>query len=207
MLEPDSEVRQNNLVYAKKLAIYFVQKSIELYGPSFCTYHVHNLIHLHEDVEYFKGDLHSISCFKFENHLQALKKHVRQSTNPAAQVVKRITEMKKTGEAEDHKHIKTNFSAKLKDSCFLLHSVDIAFIQNKVADGTYLCSVMRERSLQNYFNQPCDSKLFGIYLCSCDSNVKKSEKILSQLDFKRKLVSLPIKSSTVMVALVNDILV
>ena len=31
MLESDSEVRQNNLAYAKKLAIYFVQKSNELY--------------------------------------------------------------------------------------------------------------------------------------------------------------------------------
>ena len=30
MLESDSEVRQNNLVYAIKLAIYFAQKSIEL---------------------------------------------------------------------------------------------------------------------------------------------------------------------------------
>ena len=73
VLESDSEIRQNNLVYAKKLAMYFVQKSIELYGPSFCTYNVHNLIHLHEDVEHFKEDLHSISCFKFENHFQALK--------------------------------------------------------------------------------------------------------------------------------------
>ena len=191
----------------KKLAIYFVQKSIELHALSFCTYNVHNLIHLHEDVEYFKKDLHSISCFNFENYLQALKKYVRQSTNPAAQVVKRIKEMEKTGEAKDHKHIKTNFLAKVKDSCFLLHSGDIAFIQNKVVDGAYLCSVIREGSLQNYFNRPCHSKLFGIYLCSSDSNVIKSEKVLTQIDFKRKLVSLPIKRKAVMVALVNDILI
>ena len=32
------DVRQNNLVYAKKLAIYIVDKSIELYGPSFSKY-------------------------------------------------------------------------------------------------------------------------------------------------------------------------
>ena len=66
MLESDSEVRQNNLVYAKKLAIYFVQKSIELFGPSFCTYNVHTLIHLHEDVEYFKEDLHSFLVLNFK---------------------------------------------------------------------------------------------------------------------------------------------
>ena len=187
MLESDSEVRQNNLVYAKKLAIYFVQKSIELYGPPFFTCNVHNLIHLYEDVECFKEDLHSISCFKFENHLQALKRYVRQSTNPAAQVVRRIKEMEKTGEAEHHKHIKTNFSDNAKDGCFLLHSGHMAFIQNEVLDGTYLFSFIREGSLQNYFNQPCDSKIFGIYLCSCDSSAKKSEKILSQIDFKKNL--------------------
>ena len=173
MLESDSEVRQNNLVYAKKLAIYFVQKSIELYGPPFFTCNVHNLIHLYEDVECFKEDLHSISCFKFENHLQALKRYVRQSTNPAAQVVRRIKEMEKTGEAEHHKHIKTNFSDNAKDGCFLLHSGHMAFIQNEVLDGTYLFSFIREGSLQNYFNQPWDSKIFGIYLCSCDSSAKK----------------------------------
>ena len=66
MLESDSEVSQNNLVYAKKLAIYFVQKSIELFGPSFCTYNVHTLIHLHEDVEYFKEDLHSFLVLNFK---------------------------------------------------------------------------------------------------------------------------------------------
>ena len=36
---------------------------------------------------------------------------------------------------------------------------------------------------------------------------KKSEKILSQIDFKRKLVRLPVKSGAVIGALVNDILV
>ena len=36
---------------------------------------------------------------------------------------------------------------------------------------------------------------------------KKSEKISSQTDFNRKLVSLPMESSAVMVVLVNDILV
>ena len=50
--------------------------------------------------------------------------------------MKRIKEMEKTGEAEHHKHIKTNFSDNAKDGCFLLHSGDIAFIQNEVADGT-----------------------------------------------------------------------
>ena len=87
-------------------------------------------------------------------------------------MVKRIKDMEKTGETEHHKHIKTNFLTKEKDGCFLLHSGDIAFIQNKVADSTYLCSVIREVSLQNYVNQPCDSKIFGIFHV-LESNAKK----------------------------------
>ena len=103
-----------------------------------------------------------------------------------------VKDMVKTGETEHHKHIKTNFLAKEKDCCFLLDSGDIAFIQNKVADSAYLCSVIREGSLQNYVNQSCDSKIFGIFWCSGEQ-CKKSEKIWSQIDFKRKLGRLPIK--------------
>ena len=40
----------------------------------------------------------------------------------------RLKEMEKTGEAEDHKHIKSKFSANVNDDFFLLHSGDIAFI-------------------------------------------------------------------------------
>ena len=75
VLESDSEVRGNNLVYAKKLAVCCAQESIEPCGPSFDSY---NLIHLHEDVEYLKEDLHSV----FVSSL------LHQSTNPASKVVK-----------------------------------------------------------------------------------------------------------------------
>ena len=78
VLESDLEVRGNNLVYAKKLAVCCAQESIEPCGPSFDSYNVHNLIHLHKDVEYLKEDLHSV----FVSSL------LHQSTNPASKVVK-----------------------------------------------------------------------------------------------------------------------
>ena len=43
-------------------------------GKNFLVYNVHNLIHLHQDVEYFGETLDAYSCFPFENHLQVLKR-------------------------------------------------------------------------------------------------------------------------------------
>ena len=96
--------------------------------------------------------------------------------------------MVKTGETEHHKHIKINFLAKEKDCCFLLHAGDIAFIQNKVADSTYLCSVIREGSLQNYVNQSCDSKIrYLVFFDVLESNAKKVKRSGVKLILKENL--------------------
>ena len=59
-----------NIAYAKDLLTFFVQKAPEFYGEKFLVYNAHNLIHLHQDVEYFGETLDAYSCFPFENHLQ-----------------------------------------------------------------------------------------------------------------------------------------
>ena len=71
-----------NVTYAKDLLTFFVQKAPEFYGEKFLVYNAHNLIHLHQDVEYFGETLDAYSCFPFENHLQVLKRYVRNSRNP-----------------------------------------------------------------------------------------------------------------------------
>ena len=82
-----------NIAYAKDLLTFFVQKAPEFYGKKFLVYNVHNLIHLHQDVEYFGETLDAYSCFPFENHLQVLKRYVRNSRNPISQIVKKIFTM------------------------------------------------------------------------------------------------------------------
>lgn len=77
--------------YSKLLLRHFVSESLKLYGPHFAVYNVHGLIHLSDDVLRF-GPLDNFSCFPFENFLQQLKKKVRRSQNPLAQVVKRLAE-------------------------------------------------------------------------------------------------------------------
>ena len=79
---------------AKELLNYFVYNSNESYGDTFCVYNVHGLIHIADDVEYFKKSLQAISAFPFENSLQELKRFVRSRHNPVAQIMKRLRQLK-----------------------------------------------------------------------------------------------------------------
>ena len=205
MLNPNSEQRNNFLDYAKKLMIYFVRKSVELYTERFCSYNVHSLIHLHEDVLHFDTDLHTISCFPFENYLQVLKKHVRQSESPITQVVKRIKELEKAGVKEFHKNIKTKYSPLKKDHSFLTVSGDIALIQGIQQNDRYYCKIIKQNRLENYFLQSCESKLVGIFYCS-EGNLRFHEKILHKNDFVGKMAYFPVTGGAVLISLLSNIL-
>lgn len=81
------------LDYAEKLLLAFVKSFAQIYGSSELIYNVHSLIHLVPDARRY-GVLDSISAFPFENYLGKLKKLIRTSQNPLAQVVRRISEAK-----------------------------------------------------------------------------------------------------------------
>ena len=83
--------------YLQDLLTWYVNTSIKLYGPTFQTYNVHSLIHLPDDVSYFKDNLDNISAFRFENHLKTLKSMIRNSNSPLAQIVKRVSEKETAG--------------------------------------------------------------------------------------------------------------
>ena len=96
-------VRENNLVYVKKLAVYCIQESIELYRPSFHSNNVHDLIHFYEDVKYFKEDLHYGSVLNLKIIFKSLK---NMYSNQQIQLFKKIKEIDKTGKTESDKLIK-----------------------------------------------------------------------------------------------------
>lgn len=54
--------------YAKELLRNFVQNGSILYGPTFISYNIHNLIHIADDCNRL-GALDSFSAYVFENHL------------------------------------------------------------------------------------------------------------------------------------------
>lgn len=77
--------------YAQTLLLIFVKNAIKIYGRDFCIYNTHSLIHLANEARLF-GDLNSISCFPFENHLQVIKNLLRKPNLPLQQVIRRISE-------------------------------------------------------------------------------------------------------------------
>lgn len=95
LLFNDTE-QDNMLQFAERLLFHFVEKFNILYGNENMTYNVHNLLHIVEDVKKF-GCVDHISCFKYENFLQNLKKLVRKGDKALPQVVQRITEMEVAG--------------------------------------------------------------------------------------------------------------
>lgn len=79
------------LEYAHSLLKYFVNQFIIIYGAEYISHNIHGLIHVVDDCKLF-GPLDLYSAFPFENYMQYLKRLVRKSHDPLAQLVNRIHE-------------------------------------------------------------------------------------------------------------------
>jgi len=77
--------------YANSLLLYFVSNYGNIYGDEYMSHNVHNLLHLSNDVRNF-GSLDNFSCFKFENHMQKIKKKLHQSGTPLQEFSNRTFE-------------------------------------------------------------------------------------------------------------------
>lgn len=193
MLESDDKIRNAYLQFAQELMKHFVMCSADLYGKCFPVYNVHGLLHLHEDVRHFNRSLNEISCFPFENHLQKIKKCVRNGKSPLEQVTRRLSEIE---HAENNNLGKTQHatqpvlaSLKEKDSCFLLKDESFAFIQEKNADGTFVCKILNQRYTTTLFHQPCSSKLLNI-VCTRNGQGRMKRGLLHKTDLIRKVACL-----------------
>ena len=79
--------------FVERLLKYFVTNCMEYYGGTFTSYITHSLLHLGYDSNHFQKPLHDISYLPFENYNQMLKKYVRNTHSPVAQIVERISEL------------------------------------------------------------------------------------------------------------------
>ncbi|EFN89121.1 hypothetical protein EAI_12487, partial [Harpegnathos saltator] len=89
LIDPELCVTFNS--YANSLLLWFVSNYGNIYGNEYLSYNVHNLIHLSRDVQTF-GFLEYLSCFKFENHMQKLKKKLHQCGKPLEELSNRMFE-------------------------------------------------------------------------------------------------------------------
>lgn len=71
---------------------YFSDQFGKIYGRNHLIYNVHSIIHLADDC-LTHGPLDRFSCFPFETYLGRLKRLIRSSNRPLAQMVRRISEL------------------------------------------------------------------------------------------------------------------
>ena len=208
MLYSDSEKRNEYLHYAQKLMEYFVRNCQKFYGDIFTVYNIHNLLHLHEDVQYFGCSLNDVSAFKFENHLQMIKKMVKNAKNPIVQVIKSLAVLEKSAGAMGHVHNEriTYVSSRKKDWCFLLSNEAFCFVKEKRCDGFILCDVVYQHHMENFFHRPCDSKLINIaYIKDTVLKHRTRRKLVEKKDLKKKVVCLPFKEGFVLFPMLHGI--
>ncbi|XP_065650340.1 uncharacterized protein LOC136078495 [Hydra vulgaris] len=82
-----SSLLENFADYAGQLLRYFIQTFGELYGKDQLVYNIHSLLHIADDAKKY-GPLDNCSSFKYESYLGQLKKLVRMSQSPCAQIAK-----------------------------------------------------------------------------------------------------------------------
>ncbi|KAJ8967275.1 hypothetical protein NQ314_002970 [Rhamnusium bicolor] len=193
--------------YANKLLIYFVKEFKTFYGYEEMSYNVHGLLHLCEDVKNF-GVLDNFSAFKFENFMYNLKKCVKSCNKPLEQCHNRITEImslpvvKKTAAIYPHisndeengrKILKLHFQnfiiiPRHPDNCVNLKNGQIVVINNVLAKDKIFVSGRVFKKRQEYFEIPCKSSEFGIYVVN-DSDLSDTM-FIDVSDVERKCVKL-----------------
>ncbi|KAK0139276.1 hypothetical protein N1851_024092 [Merluccius polli] len=126
--------------FAEQLLSYFVAK---------CEAYIHSSFP--GDCRNYQCSLNDICAFPFENHLQVLKRLVRNAKNPICQVTKRLIEQERAGSRPKETGKKSwHFVAENeRNGCFLLHNEDFAFVKEK-RDGRLLCDIISQNSLESF---------------------------------------------------------
>ena len=208
LLNEDDVSRNTFLNYARDLLRHFVKNSEKIFGRSFVTYNVHNLLHIADDCENFRCALDQLSAFKFESFLYSVKKKVKHSNNALVQVSKSI-EMERQLRLEKTKKSTRSHRLKLstesRDCYFLTTTSHKLCIIKEVLDNknSFLCDIVDDNGKVNYFNQPCESSFMEIYYY--DKIRCHRQKIIELKKVWRKIVMLPVeKGGFVAIPLLHD---
>lgn len=72
----------------------YIEGCVNIYGIHSITSNLHNLTHVFNDVKLF-GSLQNLSTYPFENHLNFLKRRLKQPNLPLEQITRRLVELSK----------------------------------------------------------------------------------------------------------------
>ena len=206
---------------ARNLLRNFVSNCQILYGQSFMSYNVHNLIHLSDDAAKF-GALDNFSAFPFENQLLKLKKMVTKHDRPLAQLVRRIGESSlaigreplefKMNFGKEHRNGPTfhtinlpfrqftfikgshgTLSTSFPDNCFFSSDSEIVVCRNIIQQNGFVYIIGEIfQEKKDLYQHPWPSSLFGVFEVSSYSDMKMWP--LSK--FRNKAVIMPLCYST-----------
>ncbi|KAG8224661.1 hypothetical protein J437_LFUL005163 [Ladona fulva] len=92
--------------YASELLKSFVEGMTDRYGMDSLVYNIHSLIHLADDVKFFRAPLDKFTSFPYENFLGKMKKIIRCANNPLGQISRRLPEFDfYPGSTEERKEV------------------------------------------------------------------------------------------------------
>ncbi|KYN12111.1 hypothetical protein ALC57_15725, partial [Trachymyrmex cornetzi] len=95
LASPTLSKDQNNIMWAQKLVEYFLQCFKRIYGATFMSHNIHNLLHICSDVQKY-GPVDEFSAFRFENYMSNIKKMLRKNEKPLQQLSNRYAEINKS---------------------------------------------------------------------------------------------------------------
>ena len=191
---PDRSIREFWLPFARQWLIYFVDRTITIYGESFPVYNVHAMCHIADAVEKLGKSLDELSAFRFENHLQVIKNYINPSTkNACVSVARKLHALDKVCRRDTFKYIGTVGTGmhKSNDNSFYTTEGDLILINYENNDGTYTCDLYKKNDLKELYSKPCSSK--DLYITVFDSSTPmRIMNTLERTKLKRKAVVLGI---------------
>lgn len=170
-----------------------------MYGPTFCSYNIHGLIHLINDVRQL-GPLDTFSAFPYENNMAFFRKYSRKPDSTLQQIFNRIAEIEAHGTV---KHINMNSSIhasmehnlgphdfvskccqyrkiifndilltlNIRNNCCILHDGSVCIVINILyADHSYYLVVTKFTEVNEFYNVGISSSAVHIFKCSSLSN-------------------------------------
>lgn len=141
---------------ARELITDFVNEIPDLYGTTMVKFNFHCLLHLPDEVLYFRENLDTFGAFKFENHLYKVKKMVRKGNNVANQIYNRLVERSLLINNADRKEVAVSnveifWSEQFPDNYYIVEN-KIFKIQSLVKqEGKKICYSNEVINLKYFF--------------------------------------------------------
>jgi hypothetical protein len=195
ILHLESATQRNRLLpAARDMFRAFVHNAPHVLTETFVTYNVHSVLHICDDVELYEQPLSALSCFKFENYLQTLKRLIRDARqSPLVSLVKRLQERTSLQQNVSTRQHSLKINLTRRDRFFIDTKgryCEVCEIHGKGDNRTLTCHVISQTNLRNYFEKSIKSSAFGIYTCDSVALLKRKLVVLPISNVKQKLYAI-----------------